>query len=172
MRKTRFLAALAGLTIALIAGRSATAQDAFVQFNGIQGDSTVPGYVDHVEVFEFHHLVTGSGAANHEPIVFVKKRKERSTVDLLQQLDTQGPVQATFKFTRSFQGGVLKTVFEVQLTEAHVVGIEPWSRNDADGTDEYERVLLDYAEMKVLFNEYSPSGSLLNTESRVLARPR
>ena len=168
MRVIRMVLALAW-TLCLPLG--ATAQEAYLELPGIIGDVTSLGYEDHVEVLEFHHLVTGAGAANHEPIIFVKKRKERSTVDLLQRLDSGAKVDAVFKFTEDFGVNGVKTVLEAQLIGGKVVAIEPWSRNGADGSDEFERVRMEYQDLKVIHREYDQTGGLLNTESHTLSKP-
>ena len=99
------------------------------------------------------------------------ERRERSTVDLMQRFDTGAKVDAVFKFTRSFGGGGIQTVMEIRLTSGKVVGIEPWSRNGADGSDEFERVMLDYGTVQVTYNEYDETGSLQGTESYTLSKP-
>ena len=138
--------------------------EAVVCIQGVDGDSTAHGFSDCIDVLEFHHLVTGPSAQEHESIVFVKKRQERSTVDLLYLLHNTDERDMTFHFMLTAPTPTV--YYQIELQHARIMAIQPWSRDG--GTDELERIRVDYTEMRVVYISYDPPGS---PESYMLAVP-
>ena len=129
--------------------------EVYVCIQGIAGDSQVQS--DCVDVYEFHHLVQGEpGNTRHEPVVFVKKRNDRSTVDLLRALHMAEPHDMSFHFQRGLP--MPTEYYRVDLHDAVVVAIEPWSRDGDGGVEELERVRVSYSDMQLYYSEPSKSG--------------
>jgi type VI secretion system Hcp family effector len=129
--------------------------EVYVCIQGIAGDSQVQS--DCVDVHEFHHLVQGEpGNTRHEAIVFVKKRNDRSTVDLLRALHMTEPHDMSFHFQRGHPEPT--EYYRIELHDAIVVAIEPWSRDGGSGVEELERVRVSYSDMQLLYTEPSKSG--------------
>jgi type VI secretion system Hcp family effector len=134
---------------------SHAATDAVVCIEGVEGDSSVSGFSNCIDVFEYHHLVKGPTAQEHETIVFVKRRWERSSVDILQLLHNNEHFRVTFHFVRVT--GSPTVYFELELEGAHIMAIEPWTRHPED--DDFEKVRIDYNQMRVTYRHWDPPGS-------------
>jgi type VI secretion system Hcp family effector len=128
------------------------ATDVYVCIQGVVGDSNVQP--DCIDVLEFHHLVKGDSAQEHESIVFVKRRFDSSTVDLLSLLHNSDQREMTFYFAT--MAGETELYYRIDLYHAVVVAVEPWSRDD--GSEQLERIRISYDEMRITHVYYPPSG--------------
>jgi len=149
------------LALFLLTIPAAAAQTVYLRIADIDGDVIAAGYEGAIDVTELHHLVTGAGAARHESFVFVKERQEHSTVDLWVALDQQTTHAMSFLFATTCSA-TRRTYYEIALTNARVVAIEPWVR-DA-GQSRQERVRIDYDEVIFHHTDLNPSSCARNGE--------
>jgi type VI secretion system Hcp family effector len=126
----------------------------------IPGDVTAKGFENSIEVNEAHHLIQNSSGVSttHEPFIFTKQ-VDRASTKLFRALDTVESLSMEFKFTRPSASGTVEIYYNIRLTNARIVAIEPITPSNLDPASvslpSQERVRVVYDQISI---RYMPTG--------------